>query len=178
MALIDDIKISLRISSVAYNTEITDLINACKDDLTLSGINTTADTEDLIKRCINLYVKANFGWDNPDAERLMKSYEMLKSHLALSADYSFYTLTFTITDSVTTDAIQEASIKLWNSELNYEETKTTNVSGIAIFYVRAKANYKYDVTATDYESDLHEEDDKNIQDVSANTSVAVALVEA
>ena len=52
----------------------------------------------------------------------------------------------------------------------------TNVSGVAIFNVRARANYKYDITATDYESDLHEEDEKNIQDVSANTSVAGALV--
>ena len=177
MALIDDIKISLRITNTAYNTEITDLINACKDDLTLSGVKTTDDTDDLIKRCINLYVKANFGWDNPDAERLMKSYDMLKSHLALSADYGFYTFTFTITDSVTTDPIQEVSIKLWNDELNYEETMTTNVSGIAIFSVKARANYKYDITATDYISNLHEEDDKNIKDVSANTSVAVALVE-
>ena len=176
MALIDDIKLSLRITSTAYNTEVTDLINACKDDLLLTGINTTDDTDDLIKRCINLYVKANFGWDNPDAQRLMASYDMLKSHLAMSTEYSFYTLTFTITDSVSTDEIQEASIKLWNSELNYEETMTTNESGIAIFYLRAKANYKYDISATDYESDLHEEDDKNIQDVSADTTVDVALV--
>ncbi|HZJ99434.1 MAG TPA: hypothetical protein VFC79_05490, partial [Tissierellaceae bacterium] len=42
----------------------------------------------LIQRAITLYVKANFGWDNPDAERLQQSYLMLKQHLSLSGDYN------------------------------------------------------------------------------------------
>ena len=176
MALIDDIKISLRITNTAYNTEITDLINAAKADLLLSGVLVTSETDVLIKRCINLYVKAHFGYNNPDSEKLKLSYDLLKIHLGLSGEYSFYTLTFTITDSVTTNPIQETKIKLFNVESNYEKIKYTNVSGVVTFNVPAKSNYKYDITATDYESDLHEEDDKNIIDVSTNTSVSVALV--
>lgn len=174
MAILDDVKVSLRITSTAYNTEINDLISACKADLTLSGINTTDDTDTLIKRCIMSYVKAHFGYNNPDSDRLKEAYDSLKRHLALTESYAFYSLTFTVQEADTT-AIREASIKLWNDELNYEETKSTDVNGQAVFYLRAKANYKYDVTATDYESDLHEEDDKNIKDITADATQTVTL---
>jgi len=89
MALLDDVKISLRISNTAYDTEVTDLINAAKADLELSGIDATKiiDTDTLIRRAINTYVKANFGWNNPDTEKLQKSFDMLKMHLSLSAEY-------------------------------------------------------------------------------------------
>jgi len=176
LAILDDVKISLRISSSAYDTEITDLIASCKADLLLSGVNTDDDTDTLIKRCINSYVKAYFGYNNPDADRLIEAYESLRRHLALTQSYSFYALTFTVQEADIT-AIREASIKLWNSELNYEEIKSTNASGQAVFNIRAKANYKYNVTATAFVSDLHEEDDKNIVDVSADTSVTVTLTE-
>ena len=176
MAILDDVKISLRITSTAYNTEINDLISACKADLSLSGINTTDDTDTLIKRCIMSYVKAYYGYNNPDADRLIEAYESLKRHLALTQSYSFYSLTFTIQEADTT-AIREASIKLWNDENEYKETMATDENGQAVFSVRAKANYKYNVTATDFESDLHEEDDKNLVDISSNSSVTVTLTE-
>jgi len=111
LALKDDIKTALRISNSAYDTEIDDLIDAAKTDLLLSGVNanktvietvTPEPTEDnpepepievevmdpLIKRAITIYVKAHFGWNNPDAERLQQSYDMLKCHLALSQEYA------------------------------------------------------------------------------------------
>ena len=111
MALLDDVKTTLRISNNAYDAEIEDLIEAVKIDLKLSGVNVdktvtetvtpepTEETPDpdpvdvevmdpLIKRAIIIYVKANFGWNNPDAERLQQSYNMLKSHLALSQEYA------------------------------------------------------------------------------------------
>jgi len=89
MALIDDVKVALRISAtnVSFNTEINDLINAAKKDLLRSGIVVTDETDPLIKRCIVTYCKAYFGYDNPDADRLIKAYEMLKMHLMLSSEY-------------------------------------------------------------------------------------------
>ena len=95
--MLDDIKLSLRISNTAFDTEINDLIDAAKLDLGISGVEKieTKDEEDklivsdpLIKRAVTLYVKANFGWDNPDSERLQESYLMLKQHLSLSGDYN------------------------------------------------------------------------------------------
>lgn len=111
LALKDDIKTALRISNSAYDTEIDDLIDAAKTDLLLSGVNanktvietvTPEPTEDnpepepievevmdpLIKRAITIYVKAHFGWNNPDAEKLQQSYNMLKAHLSLSQEYT------------------------------------------------------------------------------------------
>jgi len=89
MALLDDVKSALRISGTAYDTEVTDLINAATLDLSLSGINVSfIGTDDaLIKRAISVYAKAHFGYNNPDADRFMKSYEGIKVHLALSGDY-------------------------------------------------------------------------------------------
>lgn len=111
MALINDIKTALRISHSALDGEIEDLISAAQSDLLLSGVNankTVTETvipepteenpepnpveieimDPLIKRAITIYVKAHFGWNNPDAERLQQSYNMLKSHLALSQEYT------------------------------------------------------------------------------------------
>ena len=91
MPILDDIKIALRISNTAYDSEINDLVAAARADLRLSGIlesKVNDDTDPLIKRAIIVYVKANFGWNNPDAERLQQSYDMLKCHLALSQEYA------------------------------------------------------------------------------------------
>jgi len=87
MALIDDIKTALRISNTAFDSEISDLISAAKKDLELSGILNVDETDPLIKRAITVYVKANFGWNNPDSEKLQQSYNMLKAHLSLSQEY-------------------------------------------------------------------------------------------
>ena len=97
MGIVDDIKTTLRISNTAYDTEIVDLISAARSDLMLSGIleskaNDNADP--LIRRAITVYVKANFGWNNPDAERLQQSYDMLKMHLSLSQEYKQYYLCY------------------------------------------------------------------------------------
>lgn len=89
--MIESIKTALRISNTAYDSEINDLISAAKADLRLSGIlpaKANDDTDPLIKRAITVYVKANFGWNNPDAEKLQQSYAMIKGHLALSQEYT------------------------------------------------------------------------------------------
>ena len=91
MPILDDIKIALRISNTAYDSEINDLIAAARADLMLAGIllaKANDDTDPLIKRAITVYVKANFGWNNPDSEKLQQSYDMLKAHLALSQEYT------------------------------------------------------------------------------------------
>ena len=91
MAILTDVKTVLRISNTAYDTEITDLIAAAKADLILTGvlaIKANDDTDTLIKRAITVYAKANFGLNNPDSEKLQKSYDSLKCHLSLSQEYT------------------------------------------------------------------------------------------
>lgn len=91
--MLDDIKIMLRISpsNTAFDSEIIGLIEAARHDLMLSGVSpikANDDTDPLIKRAVSVYVKSNFGWNNPDAERLQKSYDLLKTHLTLAGDYN------------------------------------------------------------------------------------------
>lgn len=85
--MLDDVKLALRISNQAYDVEIADLIDAAKLDLQISGVNKIDETDPLIKRAIIVYVKAHFGYDNPDAERLQQSYVLLKQHLSMAGDY-------------------------------------------------------------------------------------------
>ena len=174
MAILDDVKAALRVTTTNTGIvgEITDLIAAAKADLGLSGVlsKNLVDTDTLVKRAIITYVKANFGYDNPDAERLMRSYDMLKAHLTLSTDYAYFTVTFTVKDAVTSANIREATV-IFNGE-----TKYTNASGVAVFYAHAGSNYSYDVHADDYDSD---DDDDNIIDVTtSNVAVSISLTGA
>jgi uncharacterized phage protein (predicted DNA packaging) len=86
-------KKALRVNNTAYDVEIEDLIAEARQDLIVAGlseevVNNEVEIDPLIKRAIRTYVKANFGWDNPDAEKLQQSYEMLKGHLSLAGDYN------------------------------------------------------------------------------------------
>jgi uncharacterized phage protein (predicted DNA packaging) len=91
--MLADMKKALRVNNTAYDVEIEDLIAEARQDLIVAGlsnevVNNEVETDPLIKRAIRTYVKANFGWDNPDAEKLQQSYEMLKGHLSLAGDYN------------------------------------------------------------------------------------------
>ncbi|PHV69827.1 DNA-packaging protein [Sporanaerobium hydrogeniformans] len=68
--------------------EIQDLIDSAKADLKLSGVINQDETDPLIIRAITCYCKANFGYENKEAERFDKSYEMLKQHLSLCEEYT------------------------------------------------------------------------------------------
>jgi uncharacterized phage protein (predicted DNA packaging) len=88
--MLADVKIALRISNSAFDAEINDLIAAARQDLILSGVSpikANSNLDPLIRRAIVTYVKAHFGYDNPDAERLMMAYDRLKMHLTLAGDY-------------------------------------------------------------------------------------------
>ncbi|MGZ9782468.1 head-tail connector protein [Bacillus pseudomycoides] len=88
--MLDVVKKSLRISHSALDDEISDLIEAARHDLMLSGVSSekaNVDTDPLIKRAIITYVKGNFIPDAKEAERFQLSYNMLRNHLTLAGDY-------------------------------------------------------------------------------------------
>lgn len=90
--MLGKVKQALRITHNALDDEIDDLIEAARHDLKLSGVSSVktdaeSNIDPLIARAIVTYCKANFGFDNPDADRLNNSYVMLKQHLSLSGDY-------------------------------------------------------------------------------------------
>lgn len=87
--MLNKIKLALRISNSAYDTEITDLINACKKELELAGIASSniSESDPMISQAIITYCKSNFGLGNNDSEKYRMAYESLKKFLCLSNDY-------------------------------------------------------------------------------------------
>lgn len=92
--LIDDVKAANRITTddAGIVGELEDLIEAAKMDLIITGVDPIKveleeQDDPLIKRAIVLYTKANFGFENPDSERLQKIYEMLRDKLSMDIDY-------------------------------------------------------------------------------------------
>jgi hypothetical protein len=170
MALLDDVKLSLRLTTSAYDTEVNDLISAAKNELELVGILISESTTDaLIKRAINVYCKAHFGFDNSDHDRLIRAFEMLKNHLSLSGDYAFYTLTITVTDD-TDEEIQGAEVAVRSIDTLTSDTYYTNAYGQTLIKLRRGDNYKLIVTADGYLA--HEGE---YFDMSADTTIEVVL---
>lgn len=170
MAILDDVKLSLRLTTSAYDTEVNDLISAAKNELELAGILISESTTDpLIKRAVNVYCKAHFGFDNSDHDRLVKAFEMLKNHLSLSGDYAFYTLTVTVVDDAG-DEIQGAEVAIRDTDALTLGTYYTNASGQASIKLRRGYNYRLIVTADGYNA--HEGD---YFDMSADATIEVVL---
>ena len=73
-----------------FDNEITDLINAARADLALGGVveeKANDETDPLIQKAGETYVKAEFGLDNDDAERYRASYKEQRNGLTLSDKY-------------------------------------------------------------------------------------------
>lgn len=88
--LLTEVKTALRIqqsTTVFDDAEITPLINACKVDLKMSGVNRIDEDDPCIRRAIVLYCKGNFGYRS-DMEKFAQAYEKFKQALALSGDYN------------------------------------------------------------------------------------------
>ena len=80
--MLDVIKLSLRLTSDAYDKEIEFLIKAAEGDLLAAGI----DVKDILaEQAIILYVKGHFDFAG-DGERYLKAYESLKTPLRLTSN--------------------------------------------------------------------------------------------
>lgn len=89
--MLDKIKLALRLSSDAFDDEISSLIIACKLDLDMSGIDTSLleDDDDLYIEAIRLYCKSKFGLDNPYAEKYWDAYVSLRTHMTTAKEYRY-----------------------------------------------------------------------------------------
>lgn len=83
--MLEKVKIALRISTTAYDEELTDLIEAAKLDLGLSGVE-TADVDSLIGKAIITYCKMSFGLPE-DYDKLKKAYDEQKAQLKIAGRY-------------------------------------------------------------------------------------------
>ena len=85
--MLDAVRLALRLTTTAFDHEITDLIEACKIDLKLAGVVRIEDSDPLILRAVTLYAKAHFGYVE-DGEKYQRSYELLKTSLCLAEAYN------------------------------------------------------------------------------------------
>ena len=85
--MLEEVKLALRITTNAFDAEITGLINAAKADLGIAGVTEKQETDPLIMRAVTTYCKCNFG--EPDQyDRLKASYDEQKAQLMVAAGYT------------------------------------------------------------------------------------------
>lgn len=93
MALIDDVKIALRVTTTAYDTELDALIESAKLDLKIAGVVIPDPMPAVVSTAIKTYCKLNFGTPNPsNFDYLKKSYDEQKAQLSMSADYTDFSM--------------------------------------------------------------------------------------
>ena len=87
MAMIDDVRLALRLTTTKYDPELTGLINGGLLDLGVAGV-TEDDTQDaLIKLAVITYVKLHFGSPS-DFDKLQKTYDEQKAQLSMATGYT------------------------------------------------------------------------------------------
>ena len=85
MAILDTVKLHLRLSDSTYDTEITSLINGAKAELEASGAASPVDELDpLVERAITIYSKMHFGLSGDRLEKYSRAFDMLKQTIALT----------------------------------------------------------------------------------------------
>ena len=87
--VINSIKLALRITTNAFDSELTDLMNAALLDLGLAGVTEDDTSDPLILRAIITYCKLHFGQPD-DFDRLKRSYDEQKAQLSMATGYTNY----------------------------------------------------------------------------------------
>lgn len=88
--VINSIKLALRITTDAFNAELTDLYNAALLDLGIAGVTNDDINDPLILRAVITYVKLHFGQPD-DYDRLKRSYDEQKAQLSTASGYTTWT---------------------------------------------------------------------------------------
>jgi hypothetical protein len=87
MLTLADVRLALRITTTAFDKELSDLMAAASLDLGIAGVDKTCLSDPLIKRAVITYIKMHFG--EPDEyDRLKRSYDEQKAQLATATGYT------------------------------------------------------------------------------------------
>lgn len=90
MEILSDVKLALRITTDAFNAEISDLVDAAVRDLNVAGVENNELSDPLVKRAVITYVKLHFG--EPDEyDRLKASYDEQKAQMSMATGYTEWT---------------------------------------------------------------------------------------
>lgn len=86
--MLEKVKLALRITTDAFDTELTDLIEAAKLDLGIAGVVLAeAEADAVVTRAIITYCKMSFGLPE-DYDRLKRSYDEQKAQLSNATGYT------------------------------------------------------------------------------------------
>lgn len=88
--MLELVKLALRITTDAFDTELNLLISAAQTDLGIAGVTLPAELDPICQRAIITYCKMNFG--EPDEyDRLKASYDEQKAQLSMATGYTTWT---------------------------------------------------------------------------------------
>ena len=85
--MLEQVKLALRISTTAYDTELTYLIEAAKLDLGIAGVVLPDELDALVQKAVITYCKLSFGLPE-DYDRLKRSYDEQKAQLSTATGYT------------------------------------------------------------------------------------------
>lgn len=92
--MLEKVKLALRITTNAFDTELADLIAAAKADLGIAGVLVPVTTDlaldIIIQKAIITYCRCNFGQPD-DYDRLKASYDEQKAQLSMATGYTTWT---------------------------------------------------------------------------------------
>ena len=86
--MLDKVRQALRITHNKLDSELQDVIDACKLDLTIAGVKKIDEDDPLIQQAIKTYAKAEYEQDVNKANRLTQAYVSLKIAMCLCGDYT------------------------------------------------------------------------------------------
>lgn len=85
--MLEIVKTALRITTTAYDAELTYLIDAAQLDLGIAGVVLPDELDALIKKAVITYCKMSFGLPE-DYDRLKRSYDEQKAQLSNATGYT------------------------------------------------------------------------------------------
>lgn len=85
--MLEKVRLALRVTTTAFDSEIEDLISAALADLGIAGVLTDNIDDPLIIRAVITYCKANFG-ESDQYDRLKAAYDEQKAQLQTATGYT------------------------------------------------------------------------------------------
>lgn len=87
MVSLAEVKLALRVTTTAFDTELTDLITSRRNDLEIRGVVIPTNDDELINIAVITYCKMRFG--NPsNYDKLKASYDEQKAQLSMATGYT------------------------------------------------------------------------------------------
>lgn len=88
-ATIDSVRTTLRVTTTAFDGQISELVEAALADLGIAGVDgeNVVETDPLTLQAIATYCRMNFGSPD-DYDRIKKSYDEQKAQMSMATHYT------------------------------------------------------------------------------------------